>query len=220
MSYDGSEAGFKQEAVAIPSDADMAVKLEGTDGSYYHINGIATNGLDVKPTMDHTHGVSSKEETHTSVTFHPESPLSGERRPSAENSTSSGLVKDANPLTAPSTPIRQSDDLYSSLQTLPPDLSMPANKSSPPTATPPTSGTPSKGKPPKRKKEADIGVTQFIHDLPRAEEQALKEFELLPENTFQHKGLGRSNQQVEMMVCDCVFDPGEWEILEQWRAFR
>jgi len=103
----------------------------------------------------------------------------------------------------------RSNDLKPSLQTLPPDLSIPAKKSSSSPATTPPTVTPLKGKPAKRKKEADIGVTQFIFDLPRAEEQALKEFELLPENTFQYKGLGRSNQQVEMMVCDCAFDPAD-----------
>lgn len=46
----------------------------------------------------------------------------------------------------------------------------------------------------------------FIKDLPNAEREALSTFAELKENEFQTKGLGRSNQQEEMMVCDCVFD--------------
>jgi hypothetical protein len=49
----------------------------------------------------------------------------------------------------------------------------------------------------------------FIKDLPNAEREALSTFSVLKENDFQTKGLGRSNQQEEMMVCDCTFDEGK-----------
>ena len=53
----------------------------------------------------------------------------------------------------------------------------------------------------------------FIKDLPNAEHEALSTFSELRENDFQAKGLGRSNQQEEMMVCDCTFDEGELRTL-------
>jgi len=46
----------------------------------------------------------------------------------------------------------------------------------------------------------------FIKDLPDAEQEALSTFSELRENDFQTKGLGRSHQQDEMMVCDCTFN--------------
>ena len=46
----------------------------------------------------------------------------------------------------------------------------------------------------------------FIRNLPDAEQEALSTFSELRENDFQSKGLGRSNQQEEMMVCDCTFN--------------
>ncbi len=79
-------------------------------------------------------------------------------------------------------------------------------------STPPTPPTPTKERPGRKKKEAPIGVTQFIHHLPRAEKEALQEFEVLEHNSFQYKSLGRSGQQEDMMICDCVFDPGEMRL--------
>jgi hypothetical protein len=46
----------------------------------------------------------------------------------------------------------------------------------------------------------------FIKDLPEAEQEALSTFSELRENDFQSKALGRSNQQEEMMICDCTFN--------------
>lgn len=57
-------------------------------------------------------------------------------------------------------------------------------------------------------KELD-GPTQLIDHLPRVEDEALATFDVLPENTFEKKHLGRSNQQEDMMICDCVFNPSE-----------
>lgn len=52
-------------------------------------------------------------------------------------------------------------------------------------------------------------ATQLISHLPRVEEDALTTFDVLSENTFEKKTLGRSNQQEDMMICDCVFNPSE-----------
>lgn len=61
----------------------------------------------------------------------------------------------------------------------------------------------------RRKTQPETPPPTLINDLPIAEAEALTTFVELEENVFHTKGLGRSNQQEEMMVCDCTFDEGE-----------
>jgi hypothetical protein len=71
--------------------------------------------------------------------------------------------------------------------------------------------TPSGSKPTlsRRRTQPEPVSRIFINNLPDAEQEALSTFYELRENDFQSKGLGRSNQQEEMMVCDCTFNESE-----------
>ena len=48
----------------------------------------------------------------------------------------------------------------------------------------------------------------LISDLPRAEEAAMKTFEVLVNNHYQYSTLGRSREVLEGMACDCQYVPG------------
>lgn len=107
-------------------------------------------------------------------------------------------------------------EIKPSIEILPEDLSHPAADSVSPQSTSNTLSSPDvkpttkNGGAARRKREIEQErPVQFIHHLPRAEEQALSEFDVLEENSFQFKYLGRSGQQEDMMICDCAFDPGE-----------
>lgn len=49
---------------------------------------------------------------------------------------------------------------------------------------------------------------QLIPDLPVATEKALKTFEELTANHYQYGTLGRSQEELESMTCDCTWDGG------------
>ena len=49
---------------------------------------------------------------------------------------------------------------------------------------------------------------QLIGNLPRAEEEALRTFETLPNNHYQYGTLGRSKEMLESMTCDCQYEHG------------
>lgn len=61
----------------------------------------------------------------------------------------------------------------------------------------------------RRRTQPEPSAPILIQDLPVAEDDALQTFTELKENDFLAKKLGRSNQQEEMMVCDCTFDDGK-----------
>lgn len=48
----------------------------------------------------------------------------------------------------------------------------------------------------------------LIDHLPEAGEEARQTFVTLPGNVHQYKSLGRSNQDEESMICDCVYKHG------------
>ena len=76
-------------------------------------------------------------------------------------------------------------------------------------STPPPSTPVAKPNLSRRRTQPEPISRIFIKDLPDAEHVALRTFTELRENDFQTKGLGRSCQQEEMMVCDCSFDESE-----------
>lgn len=49
----------------------------------------------------------------------------------------------------------------------------------------------------------------LVGDLPLAWDDALDTFEQLERCVYERKDMGLSREQDEMMVCDCVYDPGE-----------
>jgi histone-lysine N-methyltransferase SETD2 len=53
-----------------------------------------------------------------------------------------------------------------------------------------------------------IGPT-LVPELPLAWDDALQSFEALDKCVYERKDMGLSREQDEMMVCDCVYDPGE-----------
>jgi hypothetical protein len=54
----------------------------------------------------------------------------------------------------------------------------------------------------------NIGPT-LVPDLPLAWDDALAGFTTLDKCVYERKDMGLSREQDEMMVCDCVYDPGE-----------
>jgi hypothetical protein len=180
----------------VDSKSEIEVKMEAEIGGP-NINLVESNGNEP---VDHYHEeLESKpkmEESSTSTLYRQSSGLI---KKSPEVDEFGNDVKDDENFIESSTSARRPSRINSHVHTPLPDNSNPTSSASP---------TPFKEKSTKKKKEAPIGVTQFIHHLPRAEEQAIQEFEVLEQNTFQFKSLGRSGQQEDMMVCDCVFDPG------------
>ncbi|POV99805.1 hypothetical protein PSHT_13372 [Puccinia striiformis] len=69
------------------------------------------------------------------------------------------------------------------------------------------------GRKPKGKEKANKdGVpehVQLIDHLPRANENALETFTQIHQNWYQNKSLGNTKQLEEVMVCDCVWKPGD-----------
>ena len=63
---------------------------------------------------------------------------------------------------------------------------------------------------PAARKKLELGPPQLIQHLPRAEEEALAQFEELKRNWYQTSKLGRSKGQEEGMVCECRYTYGEW----------
>lgn len=52
----------------------------------------------------------------------------------------------------------------------------------------------------------------LVGELPLAWDAALDTFEQLDRCVYERKDLGLSREQDEMMVCDCVYDPGEFVV--------
>lgn len=53
----------------------------------------------------------------------------------------------------------------------------------------------------------DLPTPQFIDHLPRVDDVACTEFEVLKENVFVQKKIGCSHQSLDMMICECQYDP-------------
>lgn len=52
----------------------------------------------------------------------------------------------------------------------------------------------------------------LVDHLPVAWDEAHESFGTLEKCVYEHKTLGLSREQDEMMVCDCVYDRGEWAV--------
>lgn len=55
----------------------------------------------------------------------------------------------------------------------------------------------------------NTSTPQLIDHLPRVDDVACAEFEVLEENVFAQKKIGCSHQSLDMMVCECQYDPCE-----------
>jgi hypothetical protein len=53
----------------------------------------------------------------------------------------------------------------------------------------------------------NLPTPQFIDHLPRVDDVACTEFEVLKENVFVQKKIGCSHQSLDMMICECQYDP-------------
>ncbi|KAJ9098539.1 hypothetical protein QFC19_006307 [Naganishia cerealis] len=63
------------------------------------------------------------------------------------------------------------------------------------------------GSSPKTFRANSSSTVRLIDDLPRAEHQAYNTFQVLDENVFVQKKIGFSHQSLDMMVCECQYDP-------------
>ncbi|KAI0651187.1 hypothetical protein C8Q79DRAFT_932041 [Trametes meyenii] len=80
-----------------------------------------------------------------------------------------------------------------------PDTSRSVSVEAKPENAPPKSK--SKTKPPK-------APVQLIGHLPRAEDEAMKNFTEIPGNHYQYSTLGKSREALESMTCDCQYEHG------------
>lgn len=65
-----------------------------------------------------------------------------------------------------------------------------------------------RGRRPKTQKSPPPDI-QLIHNLPEVTAEAIKTFDLLEQNWYQFKGLGKTKMLDDSMVCECSWSPGD-----------